>query len=55
MLTDRREKDNTTKCNVIAAVVKDSISRVIPVTVIKINKMAEGESPCLGVNEVVFL
>ena len=58
--TDRREKDHfTTKSSVTAAIFEDSVSRVIPVAVVKINKMAESESPrmalfLMGVNEVEF-
>ena len=52
MLTNRQmRKDHfTTKCIVVAAVFEDSVSRVIPVAVDKINKMAESGSPHLGVN-----
>ena len=50
--TDIREKDELPrKCTVKAGIVEDSVSRVIPVAVVKINKMAESGSPCLGVNE----
>ena len=51
----RREKDNiTTKCTVIAAIFEDFVSRVIPVAVVKINKLAESGSPRLKENEVFF-
>ena len=49
-----RKYDFTTKCIVVAAIFEDSVSGAIPVSVDKINKMAECGSPCLGVNEVGF-
>ena len=39
----------------MAAIFEDSVSGVIPVAVDKIDKLAEGGSPRLGVNEVGFL
>ena len=50
-----RKDEFTTKCIVVSAIFEDSVSRVIPVAVDKINKMAESGSPCLGVNEFCFL
>ena len=57
MLTNRQtRKDHfTTKCIVVAAIFKDSVSGVIPVAVDKINKMAESGSTHLGVNLGCFL
>ena len=49
-----RKDDFTTKCIVVAAIFEDSVSRMIPVAVDKINKMAECGSPRLEVNEVDF-
>ena len=44
----------TTKCTVAAAIFKDSISGMIPVAVVKINKMEDSRHPRLGGNKVVF-
>ena len=47
MQTNRQTKkdDFTLKCIVIAEIFKESISGVIPVSVDKINKIAESGSP----------
>ena len=43
-----------TKCIVVVAIFEDSVNRMIPVVVDKINKMVECGSPRLEVNEVGF-
>ena len=42
----------TTTCIVVAAIFKNSVSRLIPKAVDKINKIGESGSPRSGVNEV---
>ena len=39
----------------MAAIFEDSVSGLIPASVVKINKMVESKSPWMGVNEVCFL
>ena len=56
MLTNRQSRKDyfTMKCTIVVAISEDSISGVIPVAVVKINKMVESRSPHLGVNVVGF-